>query len=251
MISLRHSAVRGARLFGEPARDRYGEAVTETADDRHTPIPDELSALVALHSTPARRYLSSRPIPDQVLWAVLDAAIRGPSGGNRQAWGWVVVTDPLVKSRIAEWYREGFEQSYGVRREELLNAPASDVGLSPAAFRAVEHLAHHIQEAPVWIVPVLRDAATSNNPRLGSSIYGAVQQLLLAARSYGVGGVVTTFHVSHEEEVRELLGLPDDALTMALVPLGYPERGRWSEPKRQPVEEAVHWARWGEKRVRA
>ena len=233
-----------------PISDRYGAVVSDADVDRQPLSPGELSALAALHSTPARRYLSDKPIPDHVLWAVLDAAIRGPSGGNRQAWGWVVVTDPDIKGRVAEWYREGWEQSYGIRREELLNAPPSDVGLSPGAFRAVEHLAHHIEEAPVWIMPVLRNAATSENPRLGSSIYGAVQQLLLAARTYGVGGVVTTFHVPHEDEVRDLLGLPDDALTMALVPLGYPERGRWSEPKRQPVEEVVHWDRWGEMRVR-
>jgi nitroreductase len=233
-----------------PISDRYGAVVTETDVDRQPSSPGELSALAALHSTPARRYLSDKPIPDQVLWAVLDAAIRGPSGGNRQAWGWVVVTDPDIKGQIAEWYREGWEQSYGARREELLSAPRSDVGLSPAAYRAVEHLAHTIEQAPVWIVPVLRNAATSENPRLGSSIYGAVQQLLLAARTYGVGSVVTTFHVLHENEVHELLGLPDDALTMALVPLGYPERGRWSEPKRQPVEEVVHWNSWGETHVR-
>jgi nitroreductase len=221
-----------------------------TEIDPQPSSPGELSVLTALHSTPSRRYLSNEPIPDQVLWAILDAATRGPTGGNRQAWGWVVVTDPETKGKVAEFYREGWEQSYGVRREEVLNAPPSDVGLSPAAYRAVEHLAHHIEEAPVWIVPVLRDAAESANPRLGSSIYGAVQQLLLAARTFGVGGVLTTFHVGREAEVRDLLGIPGDALTMALVPLGYPERGRWSEPKRQPVEEVVHWDRWGERRAR-
>ena len=47
----------------------------------------------AIHSTPARRYLKTDPIPDDVLWTILDAAIRGPSGGNSQGWGWVVVTD--------------------------------------------------------------------------------------------------------------------------------------------------------------
>lgn len=211
---------------------------------------EPLSVLDALHSTPSRRYLSDRPIPDDVLWSVLDAAVRGPSGGNRQAWGWVVVTDQAIKDRVAAWYREGWQHAYGPRREELLTAQPSDVGLSPASYRATEHLADHLHEAPVWVIPVLRNAADSTNPRLGASIYGAVQQLQLAARAHGIGSTLTSFHTGHEEEVRELLGLPDDALTMALIPLGYPSRGRWSQPVRQPVDRVVHWNTWGATRRR-
>lgn len=212
--------------------------------------PRALSALEALHSTPSRRYLSPRPIPPDVLWAILDAAVRGPSGGNRQSWGWIVVTDPELKQQIASWYRDGWQQSYGPRREELLSAAPSDTGLSRASYRAAEHLAEHIEEAPVWVIPVLRGAADSANPRLGASIYGAVQQLQLAARAYGIGSTLTTFHIGHEPELRALLGLPDDALSMALIPLGYPARGRWSQPKRRPVEEVAHWDRWGSVRPR-
>src|ERR1700761_1663024 len=82
-----------------------------------------LTVLEALHSTPARRYLSAEPVPDDVLWAILDAAIRGPSGGNSQHWGWVVVTDQEVKDRVAAWYRDNWEAAYGSRREAILNAP--------------------------------------------------------------------------------------------------------------------------------
>jgi nitroreductase len=210
------------------------------------PEPTDLPLLEALHSTPARRYLSDQPIPDDVLWELLDAAVRAPTGGNRQGWGWVVVTDPAIKAPIAARYKEVWDSSYGLRRDEVLSAGASDgKGLSPASFRSAEYLAEHIAEAPVWVFPVLRGGATSESRLMGSSIYGAVQHLLLAARAYGIGGVLTTFHTAHEDEVRELLGLPEDAATMALVPLGYPARGRWAEPKRRPVEEVVHWDRWG------
>ncbi len=212
--------------------------------------PHDLSIIQALHSTPSRRYLSAQPIADEVLWAILDAAVRGPSGGNRQAWGWVVVTDPQIKDTVAVWYHQGWREAYGSRREELLGAPVGDVGLSPASYRAAEHLAAHIQEAPVWVIPVLRNAADSTNPRLGASVYGAVQHLQLAARAYGLGSTLTTFHVGHEAELRQLLGLPDDALTMALIPLGYPARGRWAQPKRQPIEQVVHWNHWGAHRDR-
>jgi nitroreductase len=215
------------------------------------PEPADLPLLEALHSTPARRYLSATPIPEPVLWELLDAAVRAPTGGNRQGWGWVVVTDPAVKEPIAKRYKQVWDASYGPHRDEVLSGAAGgDAGLSPASYLSAEHLAEHIAEAPVWVFPVLRGAAGKDSRLLGSSIYGAVQHLLLAARAYGIGGVLTTFHTAHEDEVRELLGLPDDAATMALVPLGYPARGRWAQPKRRPVEEVVHWERWGEQHPR-
>jgi len=199
----------------------------------------EITVLEAVHSTPARRYLSSAPIGDDIIRKLLDAAIRGPNGGNTQRWAWIVLRDPEVKAQIAAFYREGWEKLYGVHREFMLAQPESANGLGPANFRAGDHLAAHLEEAPVWIFPVLLGAAGSTNPRLGASIYGAVQQLMLAARAYGIGSTLTTLYSGHEAETRALLGLPDDALTMALVPLGYPSRGRWAEPKRRPLEEVV------------
>ncbi|GAA1193559.1 nitroreductase family protein [Prauserella alba] len=97
----------------------------------------------------------------------------------------------------------------------------------------------------MWVFPVLRGAAAAADPRTGASIYGAVQNLCLAARVHGVGTSLTTLYAGHEDELRALLGLPEDALTMALVPMGYPERGRWARPKRAPVEDVVHWGTWG------
>jgi nitroreductase len=200
--------------------------------------PQALPVLEALHTTPARRYLSGEPIGDEIVRALLDAAIRGPNGGNMQRWAWIVVRDPEIKSRIAAFYREGWDTMYGVHREVMLASPES------ANFRAGDHLAAHLEEAPVWIFPVLLGAAKSANPRLGASIYGAVQQLMLAARAYGIGTTLTTLYTGHEEETRELLGLPEDALTMALIPLGYPSRGRWAEPKRRPLDEVVFTDRY-------
>lgn len=203
--------------------------------------PEALPVLEALHSTPARRYLSDRPIADDVIRALLDAAIRGPSGGNTQKWAWIVVRDPAVKAPIAEFYREGWNGSYGKLREHIL---AGGTESEQRMFWAGDHLANHLEQAPVWIFPVLLGAGKSANPRLGSSIYGAVQQLMLAARAYGIGSTLTTLHSGHEAEVRELLGLPDDALTMALIPLGYPARGRWAQPRRRPLDEVVYFDRY-------
>jgi nitroreductase len=216
-----------------------------TGDEQLKPEP--LDVMEALHSTPARRYLKPDPIPEPVIRALLDAAIRGPSGGNQQGWAWVVVTDAESKRQIAEWYRDGWQRAYGSRREEILASPGGG-DLGRTNYLSAEHLAEHLEEAPVWIIPVLRNAAQSQSPRTGSSIYGAVQQLMLAARAHGIGSVITTLYAGHEDDVKKLLGIPEDALTMALIPLGYPARGRWAQPKRRPVSEVTHWERWGEQR---
>ena len=116
-------------------------------------------------------------------------------------------------------------------------------------FQSAEHLANHIQDAPVWIFAVLRSSA-SNNPRLGASIYGAVQNLMLAARAYGIGSTLTTLYSGYEADVKNLLDIPKDFTTMALIPLGYPVRGKWGRPKRQLVEDVTHWESWSEKQER-
>ena len=206
---------------------------------------EPLDVIDAIFSTRAMRYLKPDPIPDDALWAILDAAIRGPSGGNRQAWGWVVVRDAETKRRIAAWYREGWAASYGHDREEQLRNAA----LGPANYLSAEHLAQHIEEAPVWVFPVLRGLDWTWMG-VGSSVYGAVQNLMLAARAYGIGSTLTTMYRSHEDDVRRLLGIPDDARTMCLIPLGYPARGSFSTPRRQPVDEVVHWDTWGTQRPR-
>ena len=209
-------------------------------------LPQELGLIEGLHSTPARRYLSDQPIQDEILMKLLDAAIRAPSGGNNQGWGWIVLKDPGKKQKIAEWYREGWQNAYGVRREQILGKTDKSDTLGPRNFLSAEHLANSIQEAPVWIIAILRNAAGSTNPRAGSSIYGAVQHLMLAARAYGIGATLTTLYASHEEDVKKILGLPEDAMTMALIPLGYPSKGRWAQPKRQPVKDIAFMDHWGQ-----
>ena len=208
-----------------------------------------LSLIDGLHSTPARRYLSKEPIADEIIWDILNAAIRGPSGGNSQHWGWIVVKDQNIKDQIAHWYRAGWNRSYGVKRESVIQGTDVSNTFSLKNYLSAEYLANHLEEAPVWIFAVLcNNTATSGDPRSGSSIYGAVQNLMLAARAYGIGSTLTTLYSGHESEVKKLLSIPEDAMTMALIPLGYPNQGKWAQPKRQSVEKVTHWDSWGNQR---
>jgi|TARA_Y100000814_G_scaffold266252_1_gene220010 nitroreductase len=208
-----------------------------------------LSLLEGIHSTPSRRYLSEELIDDEIIWNIIDAAIRGPSGGNKQAWGWIVIKDKNTKNQIAKLYLESWNKSYGNRRDSILNNLDNDA-LGPRNFLSAEHLANHISDAPVWIVPILRYISKSKSPITGSSIYGAIQNLMLAARAYGIGSTLTALHTAYEEDVKKILNIPDDAMTMALIPLGYPIKGKWSQPKRKPVESVTYWESWNTKKNR-
>ncbi len=227
------------------------------------PDREPLDVLDAIHTTRAQRFLKPDPIPEDVIWEILDAAVRGPTGGNQQGWGWVVIRDQATKDAIAKIYSERLLAAYGYERvsdEELGTARITrggvaegEIGIDARNRRGVVHLAEHFAEAPVIIAPVMQTAARmSDSTRrsgagLGGSIYGAVQNLMLAARAFDIGTVMTwTFDDS--SGIGELLGLPENAFVMALIPLGYLEKGRFSQARRRPLGEVVHWDRWGDQR---
>jgi nitroreductase len=95
-------------------------------------------------------------------------------------------------------------------------------------------------ETPVLVIPCAR----GERGRVESSVFPGVQNLMLAARGLGLGTTLTTIHRLHEDEVKELLGIPADVHTFAIIPVGYP-LGRWGEAPRRPVDQVTYRDRWG------
>ena len=62
--------------------------------------------------------------------------------------------------------------------------------------------------------------------------------IILACRALGLGTVLTTNHTIAENEVKEVLGLPAEVRTFALMPIGYPERS-FGPVKRRPLTEVA------------
>src|SRR5207248_4654875 len=79
----------------------------------------------------------------------------------------------------------------------------------------------------------------------GSSIYPAVQNMLLAARALGLGATLTTMYLNFEKEAEAALGLPSDVHSYALIPIGYP-MGRFGPVRRVPLADVVYGDRWGQ-----
>ena len=228
------------------------------------PVRESLDVLDAIQSTRAQRYLKPDAIPEPILWEILDAAVRGPTGGNSQGWAWVVIRDPAIKQALGRVYEKRLKGAYGYERvsDEALGSgriagggvQEGEVGIDARNRRGVIHLADHFAEAPVIVAPVIENATADEDTRrvgarLGSSIYGAVQNLMLAARAFEIGSVFT-WDLDETSGFNELLGMPESARVMCLIPLGYLAQGSFSQPRRRPLGDVVHWDGWGKQVAR-
>ena len=193
-----------------------------------------------LYTTRALRRFKPDPVPEQVLFQLLDAAIRAPSGQNAQDWRFVIVTERGVKQQLqrnAERAWRRYQRRYAERPEELDALPRSQ----RLSLRSVEHLAHHLADVPVLIL-VCGLKGRHSTP--GGSSFPAVQNLLLAARGLGLSGSIFNLAIGDETELRETLAIPDNNQIFCLLPLGYPS-DQHGPVRRKPVKEVVYWERFG------
>lgn len=202
----------------------------------------EISLFEAIHTQRAVRRFSSEPVDDDSIRRIIAAAVRAPSGTNRQPWAFLVVRDPETKRKIAGYYYRAWEAAFGHRK------PGD--GVSPQVYRSAKHLAENMADVPVLIVVCMVYGADGQRHAgsivQGSSIYPAVQNLMLAARALGLGTVLTSMHRRYEAEIKELLGIPDNAETAALIPVGYPGHGdHFGGSVRRPAEEVTFYETWG------
>ena len=205
----------------------------------HDGVMDTLDLRTALRTTGSVRAFTDEAVPLEVVASVLDTARFAPSGGNKQGWRVIVLSDPAVKARVGElavlgWREYAHMTAAGQRpfaSDDTGRWPGPVIDLAqarqtPAPAPFVDNLA----DAPVLLVVCvdLRVVAAmdveSDHTQIagGASIYPFVWNLLLAARAEGLGGVVTTFLIRQEAAARELLGLPPYIAIASLVAIGHP-----------------------------
>ena len=192
----------------------------------------------------AMRRLKPDPVPDELINKILQAAQWAPSGGNTQRWRFLVIKDPEVKEKVQVYYKRLYEETVGPRYASSPPPPGSDPTRYQRQHAAVRYLTDHYHEAPVWIVACLEDG---ENPErtAGSSIYPAVQNMLLAARALGLGTTLTTRHTGYAKEVDAIFGLPSGVHSYAILPIGWP-MGRFGRLGRGALKDVVDQDHWGE-----
>lgn len=191
-----------------------------------------------------RRYLPT-PIPEHDLASILWHATRAPTGSNRQSYRFVVLRESDEAQRAKALLGHAFRSAWAEKRREggfdqgSGKDPASPKARTAAAMQS---FVDHVEQIPVIVLPCLIRYRAAN-PYEGASIYPACQNLLIAARALGYGGVLTMWHQSVETELRSLLGIPESAAISATLTLGVPA-GRHGKVRRRPVREVVadgHW----------
>lgn len=216
-----------------------------------------MDMLEGIVTTRAMRRYTDEPVADGDIWTILDAGQQGPSGGNIQPWQFIVVTDSDQRARLGALYGASY-----ARYEAAMLALAPPVRPEDEAswqrtLAASRHLAEHFADAPVIIAVAMADISMSVHDAEGdmdvgtpyASVYPAVQNLMLAARSLGLGSTLTTVYRVRHDEVRAALGVPENYQIVAMVPIGHPV-GSFGRARRRPVDRVTHWNTWGDRQRR-
>lgn len=202
-------------------------------------IGEDVRLLEGIRTTRAIRRLKPDPVPPGLIRKVCEAGTFAPSGGNRQPWFFIAVTEQERRNFIAERYRDTFFQYI---------APAVEAAKDPdypeqkrRNMQASIYLAEHLHEAPVHLF--VAGWTRRGAPQI-QALFPAIQNVLLACRATGLGASLTTAHRAHGQEIDEYLGLsPEKTPTCALIPIGWP-RGKYGRPPRRSVDTCLFFEKY-------
>lgn len=189
----------------------------------------------------------TRPVDRATVERCLEIAIQAPTGSNRQGWRWLIVADAEKKAKIGEYYKDSWYQYAGV-------AARAEPGQEPSAqmqrvVSSARYLADHMREVPMMIFPCVQGRAPNASPAANAGLYGSIipaaWSLMLALRARGIGAAWTTLHLSYEKECNEILGIPDDFTTAALLPIAYFTGETFQKANRVPASDLTYWESWG------
>ena len=214
------------------------------SDDARPP----LGLLEGLATTRTIRRYTADPVPDADLAQILWHASRAPSGSNRQPVRYVILRDGPRATAARALLGTSFRRSWAAKRAADgydAGSAAADTGSPKARMAAtMQHFVDHLEAVPV-IVLVCLQRYRDPTPYEGGSVYPAVQNLLLAAHGLGYGGALTMWHLFVEQELRELLAVPDDVALSGLVTLGRPA-GAHGPVRRRALHDVVFEDGWGD-----
>ena len=194
----------------------------------------------------------SRPVEPEIIKRCIEIATQAPSASNSQRWHFVVVTAPEQRAQVAAYYHRSFS-SY------LEFQGAQDAQLRPALTDAqwaqrmrlresATYLSDHMHEVPVLVLPCIEGRVEHESQQSQAGTYGSILpatwSLMLALRARGLGSAWTTLHLRYEQEVSQVLGIPQSVTQAALLPVAYYTGDDFKPGPRLPLQDRVHWDRW-------
>jgi len=199
--------------------------------------------LLATTRAVRKRLDFSRAVPREIINECLELAVQAPTGSNSQTWRWVVVDDVDKRAALAALYRKGAEGYLSTAAEQ------ATTGQTKRVFDSAMYLMDNLDKVPVHVIPCVKGRPPEGSPPLAwgslfGSIFPAVWSFQLALRARGLGSTLTTLHLIHEREAADLLGIPDDVMQVALLPVGYTLGTDFKRASRPPVANITHWNEW-------
>ena len=215
------------------------------------PAVGDISAEALLTTTRSvrKRLDLTRPVDLEVVRACLEVALQAPSGSNRQSWHFVVVTDAGARRAVGEIYRDTVDRylaSTGSAAKLFADQPDRS-RVQARVGDSVRHLGEHMGEAPVLVIPCIEvpgDLPAGNQAGLWGSILPATWSFMLALRLRGLVSAWTTLHLTREQDVADVLGIPGNVRQAALLPVAHPLGESFSPAPREPLANALHLNGW-------
>jgi nitroreductase len=221
------------------------DALTPTSDLQEVEGRLRMPLAEAMLTQRAVRRVTPEPVDDAIVMRCLELALEAPTGSNGQNWEFVVVKDRAVKAALGRQYRRSWSVYGGIGKR--LRKDDQTVRI----LRSVQWQVEHFEDIPVVVVCCLRGGRVPLVPlpplAVSShygSIYPSVQNLLLAARSVGLGGALITLPLWSTTAARRILGLPLRVDPCCVVTLGWP-KGRYGPKARKAVRKVVHLDNYG------
>jgi len=195
----------------------------------------------------------TRPVDPQIIRECLTLALQAPSPGGQQHWHFVVVTDPDQRAALAGLYHKSTRTPGG--QEDILNGMINSATTEEERAERIKmassprHLTDHLHEVPVMVIPCIEgrieNMSAMEQAAHWGGIWPATWSFMLAARSRGLGTVLTTIHLAFEREAAAILSLPyERVMQVGLIPVAYTLGTEFKPSARKPLEDVVHWDRW-------
>jgi nitroreductase len=202
--------------------------------------------LLATTRAVRKRLDLDRLVPREVIMECLELAVQAPTGSNSQGWRWLLVDDPVKRKALADLYRrggEGYLTAAGAQAEAGSDVQAKRV------FSSALYLMENLHRVPVHLIPCVEGRPPEGAPAAQmagyfGSIFPAVWSFQLALRSRGLGSALTTLHLLYEKEAAAILGIPDNVMQVALLPVAYTKGTDFKRAERPPVARITHWNTW-------
>ena len=199
----------------------------------------------AMYTQRAIRYWQDKPVPRDLLEKVIESASKAPSGSNLQPWIFIVIDDKTTRAKIGGALNAIYEG--GPLKNMIAKGQQVEDKSQRLMMKGAQAFFSKLADAPVIIVPCLYQLASPTpdptSLEAGSSIYMAVQNLMLSARGLGLGTVMTTAHSLVNDALREACSIPDNAHPVALIPIGYPD-ANFGPTRRKGLDEILRWNSW-------